>query len=318
VTEAQRILDRLGIAAERIHAIPSNHGPEGNANWHVWPVKGERFVLRRYHVGTTPDDLQYEHAILAHLSSEGWCVPEPLAPAVHDRGRWYCPTRYVAGKTRSRETATQRRQRGADLARLHVALRPLAARIGQRVGWRPLDEGLPVMTPVDWLAGLDALEGAHPQLAEWAAVVADAMADELARLDGELPRTVLHGDFMAEQNVHYDGSRLVGVIDFGVAHLGTRPYDLLAARCCRAPEVWAAYVEEMRALGWPLSESEQAAVMPIYRGFRLGMVAWQLKAGMRTGRFDTQAIETQLAQTGVTPSGTIQLAGIEQWLRKEA
>lgn len=118
--------------------------------------------------------------------------------------------------------------------------------------------------------------------------------------------------------MHYDGSRLVGVIDFGVAHLGTRPYDLLAARCYRAPEVWAAYVEEMRALGWPLSESEQAAVMPIYRGFRLGMVAWQLKAGMRTGRFDTQAIETQLAQTGVTPSGTIQLAGIEQWLRKEA
>jgi len=242
VTEAERVPQRLGIAAERIHTLPTNHGPEGNTDWHVWPVKGDRFVLRRYHVETTLDELQYEHTILTHLSSTGWCVPEPLASALHDHGRWYCPTRYVAGRTRNLETVTQRRQRGAGPTRHHVvALRPLAERIGQRVVWRPLREGLPVMTPVDWQAGLDAFDGAHPRLAEWAAIVAEAAADEFAGLgDERLPPTVLHGDLMAEENVHYDGARLVGVIDFGVAHLGTGPttFSLPAATAlqrCRPP-----------------------------------------------------------------------------------
>jgi aminoglycoside phosphotransferase (APT) family kinase protein len=306
VSEIRRVLDRLGVAATRTRVIPENHGPVGAANWHVWPQAGERSVLRRYFAGATLEDLQYEHTILTHLSRQGWCVSEPLAPPIEEGGRWYCLTRYVPGRSRRQETAPQCRQRGADLARLHVALRPLAERIGQRPRWRQLDDGLPIMTPTNWRAGLNELSTSHPALAEWAAVAATSTADELAALGAtDLPLTVIHGDFMADQNVHYDRTRFVGVIDFGVAHLGIRPYELISARSYRAPELRSAYVDELRRLGWPLSNLEEAALVPVYRAFRLGMVAWHLDAGTRTGCFDTAAIKTQLSQTGVEPSGTV-------------
>lgn len=36
-------------------------------------------------------------------------------------------------------------------------------------------------------------------------------------------------------------------------------------------------------------------LVPMYRAFRLGLVAWLLDAGLRASRFDTAAIEAQLA-----------------------
>ncbi len=304
--EVRRVFDRLGVSAARTRTIPANHGADGNANWHVWPQAGERCVLRRYYTGTTAQDLRYEDRILTHLGRQGWRVPEPLSPPIEDAGRWYCLTRHVPGRSRSQETSQQRQQRGADLARLHGALRPLTERIGQRPRWHPLHDGLQVMTAIDWHAGLEALDLAHPALAEWAGVAAISTADELTALGAsDLPLTVIHGDFMAEENVHYDRSRFVGVIDFGVAHLGSRPYELISARCYRAPQVRAAYVEELRRHGWPWTDLEEAALVPVFRAFRLSMVAWQLDVGVRTGCFDTAAIETQLAQTGVDPSGKV-------------
>lgn len=38
----------------------------------------------------------------------------------------------------------------------------------------------------------------------------------------------MHGDF-AEWNVHYDGDRLAGVLDFELTHLDSRPYELMSA-----------------------------------------------------------------------------------------
>jgi hypothetical protein len=37
-------------------------------------------------------------------------------------------------------------------------------------------------------------------------------------------------------NVHYRRGRLAGVIDFGLAHLDSRPWELAVARTYRAPE----------------------------------------------------------------------------------
>ncbi|GAB3405378.1 protein kinase family protein [Flindersiella endophytica] len=299
--DVSQILDLLGVPAAHTAEIPANHGPDGNANWHVWPRSGEPCVLRRYYAGTTVEDLAYEHAIPRQLSGQGWFVPDPLAEPLEVDGRWYCLTRYVPGQCRTRETPQQSRQRGADLARLDVALRPLAEQLGQRGGWRPLCAGLPVLTVADWQAGLDGFAAEQPALATWAAHAAAVTVDELAGLGAvdDLPLTLIHGDFMAEQNVHYDGDRLAGVIDFGVSHVGTRPYELISARSYRAPELVTAYADELRRLGWPLSEQEKAALVPVERGFRLGMVAWLLLAGTRAGRFDTAAIAAHLARTGI-------------------
>ena len=95
--------------------------------------------------------------------------------------------------------------------------------------------------------------------------------------------------------------RLAGVIDFGLTHLDSRPYELAIARTYRAPEAVDAYRAELARLGWPLSELEEAALGPVYRAFRLDMTAWQLKVGHETGDYDLAMIERQLARTGTPP-----------------
>ena len=162
------------------------------------------------------------------------------------------------------------------------------------------------MTPIDWDRGLTELAAQEPGLARWAEVAAAATADELRRVGGgELPLMAVHGDFLGGENVHYAGDRLAGVIDFGVAHRGTRVYDLISARTYRQPDVGRGYVAEMNRLGWPLTDTERGALVPIYRAFRLSMLAWQLDVGMRTGRFDAAAIRSQLSQTVVDRDGQV-------------
>jgi Ser/Thr protein kinase RdoA (MazF antagonist) len=117
---------------------------------------------------------------------------------------------------------------------------------------------------------------------------------------GELPTTVIHGDF-AEWNVHYRHGRLAGVIDFGLAHQDSRPYELAIARTYRAPEATDAYRDELACSGWPLSALEEAAIMPIYHAFRVDMAAWELDHGLKTGQYNLPAIERQLSRTGTPP-----------------
>jgi len=111
---------------------------------------------------------------------------------------------------------------------------------------------------------------------------------------------VVHGDF-AEWNVHHDRGRLAGVIDFGLTHLDSRPYELAIARTYRSPETMAAYRAELVRHHWPLSELEEAALEPVNRAFRVGMTAWQLDHGLRTGEVNLAMIERQLSRTGTPP-----------------
>lgn len=73
-----------------------------------------------------------------------------------------------------------------------------------------------------------------------------------------VPLTVVHGD-LAEWNVHYDGDRLAGVLDFELTHLDSRPYELVIARTYRSPEATEACSEELRRLAWPLRDLEQGS-----------------------------------------------------------
>jgi Ser/Thr protein kinase RdoA (MazF antagonist) len=113
----------------------------------------------------------------------------------------------------------------------------------------------------------------------------------------ELPLLVVHGDFTA-WNVHYRRGRLAGVIDFGLAHLDSRPYELASARTCRAPEVIDGYRDEVSRHGWPLSELESAAISPLRRAFRLDLAVWHVSHARTAGDYDLAAIERQLARTG--------------------
>lgn len=134
-------------------------------------------------------------------------------------------------------------------------------------------------------------------LAEWAATAAaDARRALIAIGADDLPTMVVHGDFH-EGNVHYDRQELAGVIDFGLTHLDSRPYELAIARTYRAPEAVAAYREELARGDWPLTELEEASLEPINHAFRVDMVAWQLDHGRRVGAYDTEMVERQLLRT---------------------
>jgi Ser/Thr protein kinase RdoA (MazF antagonist) len=290
------VLNLLGLSARRVVLLKDV--PLGNANWLVETAGAERFVLRGYHREASREDLAYEHTVLGYLDAAGWVVPAALGEPLCWRGRWYCLTRYVPGAAIRPEDGRQRGRRGRDLARLHGALRGLAERIGQRPGWRAQHAAVTVQADLSWQERVDGLAAVSPRLASWAAAAAVQAGQALAAIGaGDLPLMVVHGDF-AEWNVHYDRGRLAGVIDFGLTHVDSRPFELAIARAYRAPELLDAYRAELAAAGWPLTELEEAAIGPVYRAFRVGMAAAEMADGLSGGRYDLAMIERQLARTG--------------------
>ena len=293
------VLEQLGLQPRLIRTLKNI--PFENASWLVETRSGDACVLRRYHDRATLDDLVYEHAVLRHLAERGWVVPNPVGNLVRHSDRWYCPTRYVPGAPVGEEPPDQRRRRGRDLAALHLALRHLGEHLGQRPGWRPQHTAVTCHDDIDWEASVRDFAKAHPELGNWARRAAGHAHATLAALGADdLPLLVIHGDF-AEWNVHYQDDRLAGVIDFGLTHLDSRPYELAIARTYRSPETIDAYREELAASDWPLSDLEEAAIEPMHSAFRVDMVAWQLALGERLDGYDVAMIERQLVRSGTAP-----------------
>jgi homoserine kinase type II len=293
--DLDQVLNLVGVRPGRVAALKDV--PLGNGNWLVDAADGQRFVLRRYHPEATHEELAYEHGVLGKLAGLGWVVPAALGEPVRWQGRWYCLTRYVPGEAVRAEDAGQRRRRGRDLARLHLALRGAAERLGQRPEWRAQHTAVTVRSGRPWEERVGGLASVSPRLAAWAQAAAAQAGESLAALGAdELPVMVVHGDFAA-WNVHYDRERLAGVIDFGLTHVDTRPYELAIARSYRAPEMIDAYRAELAAGGWPLSELEEAALTPVYRAFLVGMAAAEMEDGLVTGVYDLAVIERQLSRT---------------------
>lgn len=291
-----QVLELLGLRRHQVVAVKDV--PLGNGNWLVETAGGRRFVLRRYHARVTGEDLAYEHAVLGHLATSGWTVPVAISEPVSWQDCWYCLTRYVPGEAVTAEDASQRRRRGRDLGRLHLALRGLDERIGQRPGWRPQHTAVTVHAADDWEECIRGLASVSPRLASWAQAAATQARDSLTAIGAaDLPVMVVHGDF-AEWNVHYEHGRLAGVIDFGLTHVDTRPYELAIARTYRAPQAVDAYRAELAASGWPLSELEEVAIAPVYGAFRVGMAASEMEDARITGSYDLAMIERQLSRTG--------------------
>jgi Ser/Thr protein kinase RdoA (MazF antagonist) len=257
-------------------------------------------VLRRYDQQATRADVAYEHTVLWHAAAAGWVVPVPLTDVVEVDGRLYCATQFVPGAPIANPDGAMREERGRTLARLELDLRPLAEDVGQRPGWRPLHEDVTVHVAIDWRRAVSEFRAVDGRLADWTERAGEATRSPLSTVGAEgLPVTVVHGDF-AEWNVHYDErGRLAGVIDFGLAHLDSRPFELAIARAYRAPETVWGFREEPASLGWPLTELEEAAMEPMQRAFRVDMAVWAIDHGFRTGTFDLAWIERQLERTGV-------------------
>lgn len=297
--EPADVLKVLGLRARVMTVLKDV--PLHNGSWLVDLTDGQRVVVRRYQPSATAADVSYEHAVLRYLARAGWVVPEPVGEPVEYLGLWYCPTRYVPGQAIRQESDGQQRRRGRDLARLHLTLRGLAERLGQRPGWSPQHTRAAAHSALDWDACVRELMQVSPGLGSWLCAAAEHARDALAALGAsDLPVMVIHGDF-AEWNVHYRHGQLTGVIDFGLTHVDSRPYELTIARTYRAPHALAAYRAELAGHGWPLSELEEAALGPVNCLFRVGMAAWAVADSLRTGDYDLALIERQLARTGTSP-----------------
>jgi len=295
---ALEALEALGVRDARVTVLKDV--PSENASWLVERPGGRPEVLRRY-AQATEEDLAYEHQVLRHLAAAGWVVPVPVSALARCDGSWYCMTMFVPGRPVTEESSAQQGRRGTDLARLHLALRGLGDQIGQRPGWLAQHQNVTVHSTLDWRSCVHGLSQASPRLAEWAEAAAEHTRAALAAVGAEnLPVTVVHGDF-APWNVHYKNGRLAGVIDFGLTHLDSRPYELAIARTYRAPQVTEAYRSELASSQWPLTDLEEAAILPVYHAFRLDQAAWQLDNSLRTGRYDLAAIELQLSRTATPP-----------------
>ena len=149
-----RVLDALGVGPALVTVLKDV--PLENASWLVSRRGREQLVLRRYHPQASPEDLMYEHEVLRHLAAAGWVVPVPVSELIRWDGLWYCLTRFVPGRPVTAENAAQQRQRGADLARLHLALRGLGDLIGQRPGWLAQHQNVTVISDLDWRACVGA------------------------------------------------------------------------------------------------------------------------------------------------------------------
>lgn len=293
----EEVLLLLSVQARQIE--PLKVGEHGNSSWRVEDEDGRTLVLRRYHDRATVEDVLYEHAVLRYLAGTGWVVPEPVSDLIEVDDALYCATRFVPGSAVDTESPEQQRRRGQDLARLHLVLRGLE--VGQRPGWQPQHTAATVHSDIDWDACVLALRRVDASLADWAVAAADSTSEELAALGAsDLPVMVVHGDFTS-WNVHYsEDGLLAGVIDFGLTHLDSRPYELAIARGYRAPEMIRSYRTELAELGWPLTPLEEAAIEPMQRAFRVDMAAWFVDSGTRTGSFDLAMIRSQLQRTGST------------------
>lgn len=292
------VLEKLSLWPAEVAVMQESEF--GNCCWLVESPHREPVVLRRYHDTATFEDLTYEHAVLRDLAARGWVVPDPVGELLRVDRWWWVPTRFIPGHAIREETVVQRRRRGEDLARLHVSLRELS-HMGQRPGWRPQHTSPTVHESIDWDSALRVFATAHPQLAEWAAAAEANARGELLDLGAaDLPTLVVHGDFH-ELNVHYDGDGLTGVLDFGLTHVDSRPYELAIARTHRSPEVIVGFREESARQGWPLTDLEELCIEPIRSAFRVDMVAWALDRGARVGHYDASHIESQLSKT-TTPS----------------
>lgn len=289
------VLAKLGVAARGCE--PLKVVEEGNSSWRLETEGGATLALRRYHRGATVEAVQYEHAVLDHVYTAGWAVPHAVTDLIDIDGALYCATAFVPGSPREHESAENQAQRGRDLARLHLCLRNLD--LGQRPGYRCQHATVTVHSDIDWERCVATLRRVDGSLADWAAAAAESTRAELAGLGADdLPVMVIHGDF-ASWNVHYSSAGgLAGVIDFGLTHLDSRPYELAIGRSYRAPAMVAAYRSELANLGWPLTPLELAAIEPIQRAFRVDMAAWSMYAGARAGSFDLVAIRSQLQRTG--------------------
>jgi homoserine kinase type II len=194
-----------------------------NSNHRVDAARGRYFL--RVNEGKVEADVAYEAELVGELASAG--VPTPRLQAARD-GRHYAIVgdrllsmfAWVDGDHRAagQVTSSDAAQVGGALARLHAAGAPIADRYPR--------DGIYTFDHI--VRRLESFrDSSDPALAPAIAALTEEATWLSARADtrAAAPRGVIHGDLFRD-NVMFDGPRLVALIDFEQASIGSFVYDL--------------------------------------------------------------------------------------------
>jgi homoserine kinase type II len=202
-----------------------------------------RFFLRRYKPEIRPEELEFEHALIDHLTARGSC---PVARVHRTRsgssflqlrspsgkGACYAIFDYLPGEDRytwvdPRCTLGELRRAGTLLAQFHsdvASLKPPGRRAEPRIA-----ELLPVIEGAwsECLArstdtAFDRYAAGHD------GIVRESLADAervLGRAAGRLPEVIIHSDYHPG-NLRFLGSEISGLVDFDWAKVDLRAFDV--------------------------------------------------------------------------------------------
>lgn len=194
-----------------------------NTSFDVTTERG-RFCLR-INEDKSAAEIGYESDLISGLAARGVPTPEPLATAAGSRSVWLGerPVNlfpWVEGEHRlpSEVGVGDTGAVGAAVARLHAAADELVDRF-DRAGIYTFDH------IVDRYRGFAG--STDPHLGAAIASIGeelDALEVEVGRR-ARLPKTVIHGDLFPD-NVLFDGSGVVALLDFEQACTGAALYDL--------------------------------------------------------------------------------------------
>lgn len=215
--------------------VPSGRGPVvprrfGTADAWLVPCGGERRVLKLGRPEQTEADVTWEHEYLLRLAGTGFPASVPV-PAFDGRswvqvdGRIWSVLSFLPGQPMASQPAPDMAAAGTFLARYHQVARTLPVR-----DQRPTEPGLSPLRAVTPLDRLGTGPGDADSLRRYLALL-DDLEDGLHALEYDsLEHLVIHGD-ATNDNLIVDGAppRIVGLIDFGAAHLAPWPADLAAA-----------------------------------------------------------------------------------------
>jgi Ser/Thr protein kinase RdoA (MazF antagonist) len=268
------IVRGFGVEPDAIRFIRRRY----NTHWRV-RAGGGRYVLRRF--GTwkgAEDDPAWENAWVTQMAEAGLPVPAPIGGSRVVGGAVHILMPYLPGRPMRAWGAghvsdAHYRALGRHLADFHTAIAHLPLP-PQRPRWG------------ETVAGALPLEGGRERRAELLAALTEAdarlgarFAEAAERLEARnlpavfagAPRIVVQADF-SPWNVRVRGGRMVGLIDFELAHVDVRAADVAAARRGWHDAVVDGYRERAA-----LSDAELAALDGLWLGGILAGI-WRVLA----------------------------------------
>jgi Ser/Thr protein kinase RdoA (MazF antagonist) len=223
------IVRAFGIEPDSIRRVSQRQ----NIHWRV-RAGADRYALRRVGAWLDVDgDIEWEVEVVRQWAAAGLPVAAPLEPPRQIDGATWLMMPWLPGRPLGRQPwiEAEYEQLGGLLAAAHLttAGAPVPA---QRPGWRSyVDAAWPVAGGAARRAALLAeLAKVDADVARRFARAAEALeARDLPGVFAHYPRRTIHADF-APWNLRLVGGRLVGVLDFELAHVDVVAGDVAQSR----------------------------------------------------------------------------------------